>query len=357
MTDNLKKNNVNFIEEYISNITIKCESHMPKNQWKKYKKIDNNNLTIPTIKTYNELFYFNYNISQLKIFTKHYKLKISGNKQELISRLFTYLYFSSYIIKIQKVFRKFLVTKYKNLHGPAHIERKLCTNNSDFITLEPIEEICFHQFFSFKDIDGFIYGFDINSLHNLFLKTEYKNPYNRNEIPSYVLKNIKKIIKISKILNININLIIEDDTQNLSNEKNIELRALSLFQNIDALGNYSNPNWFLSLSRNNLVKFIRELADIWNYRAQLQNQIKRNICPPYGNPFVYLNFIYIHTEENLWNVKKVILEVIEKLVNSGVDRDSKSLGAFYVLGTLTLVNNDAATCLPWLFHSFCHFQN
>jgi hypothetical protein len=49
------------------------------------------------------------------------------------------------------------------------------------------------------------------------------------------------------------------------------------------------------------------------------------------------------------------LEVLEKLVNTGVDKDSKSLGAYYVLGALTLVNPDAATSLPWLFQSVSYF--
>jgi hypothetical protein len=44
----------------------------------------------------------------------------------------------------------------------------------------------------------------------------------------------------------------------------------------------------------------------------------------------------------LHNIKKVILEVMEKLVNSGLDKDSKSLGAIYVLGSLTLVNSSLA---------------
>jgi hypothetical protein len=64
---------------------------------------------------------------------------------------------------------------------------------------------------------------------------------------------------------------------------------------------------------------------------------------------------YVITEHNLDNVKKTILDVLEKIVNSGVDRDSKSLGAYYVLGALTLVNPDAATNIPWLFQSFSYF--
>ena len=64
---------------------------------------------------------------------------------------------------------------------------------------------------------------------------------------------------------------------------------------------------------------------------------------------------YIYTESNISNVKKVILEVMEKLINNGIDKDSKSLGAYYILGALTLVNEAAALSLPWLFQSFSYF--
>ena len=46
---------------------------------------------------------------------------------------------------------------------------------------------------------------------------------------------------------------------------------------------------------------------------------------------------------------------MEKFVNSGINNDSKSLWAYYVLGALTLVNTEAATSIPWLFQSFEHF--
>jgi len=357
MSDILKKNKSkeSLIEEYLNNITTQCENKRP--VIKNPNKICDDKILIPTINTYNELVYNNYNVTQLKSFAKHYKLKISGNKQQLMNRIYTYLYFSYYIIKIQKIFRCYIVKKYKILHGPAALNRKICTNTDDFISMDPIEEINFHQFISYKDIDGFIYGFDITSLHNLFLKSseDIKNPYNRNLIPNSVFKNIRSLMRISKILKIHINLNFDDDTKNVSNEKAIELRAITLFQNIDSLGNYTNSSWFLSLNRNQLIKFIRELIDIWNYRAQIPNQTKRNICPQSGDPFRNLSIQYINTEQNLWNVKKVLIEVMEKLVNSGIDKDSKCLGAYYVLGALTLVSSDAATSLPWLFQSVNYF--
>jgi len=68
-----------------------------------------------------------------------------------------------------------------------------------------------------------------------------------------------------------------------------------------------------------------------------------------------MNMHYIQTEMDLVNVKKSVLEILEKFVNSGIDNDSKTLGAYYVLGSLTLVNHLAATSLPWLFQSFAVF--
>jgi hypothetical protein len=324
------------------------------------EKINKNSISIPTIYNYINLTKYNYTIQQLKTFAKHYKLKICGTKKELIKRIFVFLQLSYYVTKIQKNFRGSLQRKFDKLHGPAFKNRKLCTNDTDFITMENLNELDLNQFFSYKDVDGFIYGFDLASIFSLIYmkhncKKTSQNPYNRNSIPSEVLINIKILIKIGKILNKKIYLEIQDDPLNISNEKAIELRALSLFQNINALGNYSNSEWFLSLSRNNLIKFVREICDIWNYRAQLSVEVKNKICPPNGNPFRNLSIPYIHTEIDNNNVKKVILEVLEKLVNTGVDADSKSLGAYYVLAALTLVNNDAATSLPWLFQSVSHF--
>jgi hypothetical protein len=97
---------------------------------------------------------------------------------------------------------------------------------------------------------------------------------------------------------------------------------------------------------------VRELSDIWDYRAQITIETKKLICPPYGTPFRNINNTnLINTQANLPTIQKIILEILEKMVNSGVDSDSRSLGAYYVLAALTLVNENAAIALPWLFQS------
>jgi hypothetical protein len=51
------------------------------------------------------------------------------------------------------------------------------------------------------------------------------------------------------------------------------------------------------------------------------------------------------------DVRNFVLSIIEKFVNRGINADSKSLGAYYVLAALTLVNETAAASLPWLYQS------
>jgi hypothetical protein len=353
---------MNSIDEYMNEIITKTEKSIRMN--KKLSKINDEQSNILTIHNYNDLTENNYNIQQLKITAKFYKLKLSGNKKELLNRIYVFLNLSSYIIKIQKIFRGRLQRRFNAYFGPALYKRDICTNNTDFVTMEDLTDLHYGQFYSFKDIDGRVYGFDIASIYNLIYKNnDYTsnskiggiNPYNRNKIPSFVMIDLKMIVRKSKILKIKINLSFDTSLGNISNEKTVEMRALSLFQNIDSLGNYSSPEWFLTLNRHQLIKFTRELNDIWNYRAQLSIEIKRNICPPDGDPFRNINLSYITNESDTLKIKKYILDILEKFVNNGVDRDSKTLGAYYVLGSLTLVSELAASSMPWLYQSVAYF--
>ena len=94
------------MSEYIDIISNKFSNQIP--HIKDKEKIDDDNISIPKFSEYNLLYKVNYNVQQLKSFAKNYKLKISGNKPQLVSRLFTFLYLSQSIIKIQKIFNSSL---------------------------------------------------------------------------------------------------------------------------------------------------------------------------------------------------------------------------------------------------------
>jgi hypothetical protein len=349
------------IINYIESISNKCKNKIDKDNNNEINitnyekgKIDDADLIIPKFNESNLLFKYNYNVNQLKTIAKHYKLKISGNKSQIISRLFSFLILSQNIIIVQKVFKGYLQRKYNNSHGPASKNRSICINDTDLYTTDNITDIPIESFFSYKDEDGFVYGFDILTIYSLIYKCNgvIKNPYNRHLISSEVIDNLKTLLKLSNILKIPICTEIKDMSLEVSCKKSLELRVLALFQNMDALGNYSDIKWFMNLNRTQLIRLLRELIDIWTYRANLSEDTKREICPPVGNPFGRLSdFSQVQHSDNLDDVRKYILEVMEKFVNMGVNRDSKCLGAYYVLGAMTLVSTEAASALPWLYQA------
>jgi hypothetical protein len=346
---NLNRSSAN---DYIKCISEKIINTVPELGTEKLISKNDVDIKIPTLGNYKEILKFNHTLVEIKKFASFYKIKTTGSKKDILNRVYAHFHLSHYCIKIQKIFRGNLYRKYIHLHGPAYKKRSLCTNDTDFVTLDPLSDLKFDYFFSYKDIDDFIYGFDIVSLYNLIQNNgcETTNPYNRNKIPYNLVKKIYDIVRIASCINISLDLNIKDDT--ISPTKSVEFRALELFQKIDALGNYSDSQWFLSLNRLQLFKFMRELSDIFLYRAQLTHEVKRNICPPNGDPFFNTtNIQYIQYEPDMTIVRNLVLSILEKFVTNGINTDSKSLGAYYVLAALTLVNESAAEALPWLYQS------
>lgn len=310
-----------------------------------------------SINNYSTLLVVKYKIDELKKMCTKYKIPKGGNKDELTKRLYDYCKNSAGPLKIQKVFRGFLNRKLHKLQGPALMNRKICTNDTDFFTMDDMIEIPATQFYSYRDNDNFVYGFDIVSLYNLIKKegVHAKNPYNRNEFGNKVKENVTNMIRISKILKIPVDIDIKNEVMDPA--KRMELKILELFQTMNSYGNYANSEWFSQLPRNLHIRFARELVDIWNYRALLTMAKKQEICPPHGTPFLgtpyFTNVVNNNVLNNLSNetLMKYNVQIIENLVKSAVDIDNKMLGTFYVLSALTLVSQQARDAMPWLYEA------
>ena len=323
---------------------------------RKRKKVSSEDFSILSYHEWERLIEVNYNVSQLKDMARYYKQKVSGNKKELVKRIYNHLKFSSYAIKVQKIWRGFMAKNYNNLHGPGVFKRDKCVNSSDFLSLNDIKDISHNQFFSFED-DGFIYGFDAKSLHNLIIKNKTPtNPYNRKVLGSNIINNFNKFLRYGKLLKKNTVVSLKDSTSSLGISKRIELTAHTIFQKIDSHGHITDATWFLSLEKPQLIKLIRELADIWNYRASLTSQVKIAICPPHGNPFSGINIHHLNNQ-NAQTLKINILNIFDNLISKSPERNNQSLGAFYILGSLTLVSQNAANALPWLYESVFYLTN
>ena len=340
------------IAEFIEPTHIPIEAPPPKKVNKKKQK-EEVKYIMPTKENYGILLTYNYTIKQLKEITIHHKIKINCSlaKAEIINKIYSYFKNYDNAVMIQRAWRSYLLRHYNKLRGPARFNRSLCVNETDFFTMDNLKDIPYKQFFSFRDEDKMIYGFDMLSIYTLFHKgtdTKTANPYNRNILAKYIKKNVLKLMWLSRLFKEEINVKMEEEE--IMTAPTINERSITLFHDIDILGNYSSANWFLSLSQPAVMRFIVELNDIWSYRANLSELVKREICPNHRDLFRMMYMVDMRFV-SLPILQDIALTIMEMLVRDGINRDSRCLGANFVLCALTLVNHEAAIALPWLFQS------
>ena len=227
------------VSRYFDSLLLKTyEDYCRKNRYDieniKKNKIKKDNFIIPKINEHSLMLTNNYELKQLKEIIKYYKLKLTGKKEILIARIFSYLYLSISSLKIQKLCRNYLTKKYMKSHGPAYLKRDLCVNAIDFLTMDELKDIIPIQFFSYKDKDNFIYGFDIVSFHNLIKKSGTNvilNPFTKSQISSRVIHKFRQMVFLSNLLNIPINLKIDEPESSLvikSSSFDMSLKATNL---------------------------------------------------------------------------------------------------------------------------------
>jgi hypothetical protein len=341
-----------------------------------------------------------YKLPELKSIARYYKIRITGTKPELVERITTYFKKNKCATRIQSVFRSHLVRLSIRLRGCCLKDRKLCVNDSDFYTLDPISEIEHNDFYSYTDKKGFIYGFSVSSLISLFKrKGNITNPYNREKMDFKTMNEIFLVYKLNRILypdmfiessspaeniqvpipvqnvpvilpnmNTNIQETVQDqitipvitaipqsglaERMNMIQSRTIDERTQELFMEIDQLGNYTQSSWFSNLSERGLIYFYRYIYDIWSHRGQLTAQVKQNISP-LQDPFSNIFRINLQLSD-INELRKHCLFVMEHMVYTGTDIEYQKIGTLHVLSALTLVSLPARQSMYWLYEGLVY---
>lgn len=351
-----------------------------------------------------------YTIPILKQVCKFHKLHISGTKGVLIERITTLFERIKSAIIVQKYTRRQFVNKIINKNREFNEKRNMCTNTTDFSTMEPLNEISKEYFYCYTDIDNFVYGFDITSLIEMLRKThKIFNPYTRtpitkrhkNEIINlynlsllvyrkmretnepYVnhIQNNHRLVhsryrnlinrianefnnrEVSSYLNYRpianvetIPIIYHEQYQEIENtrQRPIPDRINALFIEIDQLGNYTDQTWFTNLTHMQYAQLYRCFYDIWNYRGQISYEVKNDICPVHG-PFdgIFPNSVR-HMDLSTSALKTACLIVFENLVYSGINVEIRKIGTLIALTALTVISQPARTVMPWLYESIIY---
>ena len=200
-----------------------------------------------------------------------------------------------------------------------------CNNEEDFYTYDLLKDIPSKYFYSYVDNKDIRWGFDIRSLEKLF-QMGFPNPYTTEPVPENIKKDITDKIILLKQDPSYENL---TDTIERDRKETIKQKIVDLFSFIEQSGYTCHIEWFTSLSVRRLKELYKQLEDIWNYRSQLNHELKCNICPPNADIFKtpMIEVMNYGCKEDL---QELILYEVMKFTQALTDSDRK-LGFMYFL--------------------------
>lgn len=297
-------------------------------------------------------------INELKQELRKHGLKLSGNKPELLKRLKIHFAQSEKIVKLQKVARGYLARTWIKLKCG---DKSSCVNESDFYTMEPINEIPFYYYVHYtEDKTKTSYVFNLISLCTMVSKSgKFENPYTRENMKTTYGNKLGRIVKLTIIL-FPENEIVEELKNICIPEKitqqpivqpiNFDRRVTELFIAIDTLGNYTQKQWFLNLSNIQICNLVLRINTLW---ATTTSEVKQSISPV-GSPFSIQNtgVDRMSLERTVEENRIVALRIAEVLVYSGINNEYKTMGAMFFLTGLTTVCYEARLQMPWLYDNF-----
>jgi len=262
-------------------------------------------------------------------------------KRLITKRVEPYLSHEESIVQIQKVFKGWNIRRRRN-----------CNNKEDCGTMDSLFEIPIQYYIDYKDEEDFTYGFDIRSLHMIMLEANPINPFTQKQLilgvsgKNFFEKYMKKMTAVKEKEGR-----VKFDSPKLTKEQRFNQVLVRVFQKIDMLGHYTDIAWFQNMSLRDLNYFYKGAYDIFAFRAQLSNEVRRKIVK---DGVLFQNFIgsLHHVQERTKHILQYeILREIERILDEGEDRDSKILGITLILTVLVECSHAAAMALPHLVQS------
>lgn len=251
--------------------------------------------------------------------------------------------------KIQRAWRLLSPLLRFTHQGPAANDRSLSSNSTELYSLDPVAEIPATYLFSFADARKAIWIFDIRTLsHSLGAGHPQENPYTREQLTDAAMSALHKRIAWLRSRKYQIQHV---NTDVLTPEQLWNQKVLDVFLKIEALGYYASCDWFHEMSAYSHEYFYRRLFDLWNYRLGLTPTQKEAVVPGHlrggGQRLFRTPPEDLAPKERVW-WQRTNLDLIDAFVSRAAEKDSRKLGAMYVLMGLVQVSREAARALPWV---------
>jgi len=286
--------------------------------FKKPDKEENSSEFYDDLKYLSKLPESSINYAKLVKTLRYFQIQIQGTKYQLLKLLEDY-------IKNQELLRN------------AYDDQSICNNTNDFYDFVDLQDIPKEYLFIFVCEDGKLYGMDLRSMFTFFRElekdcklmenpVEYRNPYNRCRLTAQTICTYRNRIKNLQEANKPVTYPEEVHEP----EDKMTFKVVEVFHTINNYGYSVDASWFLKMSKADLLDYYIVMEDIWNHRMNITLATKRSVVPDNLNIFNRAEYYDIR-ELDLLKLQNFLINKIEKMINSGVDRSSRVLGIHYCL--------------------------
>jgi hypothetical protein len=268
------------------------------------------------------------------------------------------------IIRLQRAIRskRRLILAYNR--GSAAMEPvTLCNNTEDFFSFDLLTEINPRYLFTYKDLDGFHYGFHIHSFIEL-INRGCENPYNRAPIPMTVTERARRYMQIlttwerldSKTVHnavaAGVNLLQQKQgTCKLPMKALAKLKLTNVFQKIDFLGYQTDMDWLYDKSALILNNFIKALYRTWTFQLGITDDMKQRILPDQTEFDSITDEAYRGSllKLNKHRILTRILDILDKMLQPALDQDTQHVVAIMIIHSLYYIEpRRVFISNPWL---------
>jgi len=291
------------------------------------------------------------------------------------------------LVKLQRWIRHNLQAFSKRLHG---LPRSRVVNDSDFVSLDDIKDIPDKDFIALEDSHGFVYGFNLDSVVDLILKTDenflesfkkqsmgfcyrqyvsnlynhynkikINNPYTRDLLTSEFKLRVFQLHARNIFKAMQTKLPIQSIALGASAgtgagvgvgdlRQRVRNKCFAIFQKIDMFGYITDIIWLMDENVKNLKFFYKKLALQWNLEFGLNNTARYRIARTH-NLFSqsHLQDIMLSRVDKYILLDK-ILESVNVLVSNGETDEDRNTGCILILYALAAINPRCVAANPWL---------
>jgi hypothetical protein len=268
------------------------------------------------------------------------------------------------ITRLQRVIRCRRVRILAYNRGLAALDQlKLCNNTEDFFSFDQLSEINPRYLFTYKDVDGFHYGFHIHSFIELINRGS-ENPYNRAQIPQSVSGRARRYMQIlstwerldNKIVPnavaAGVNLLQQKQgTCKLPMKALAKLKLTNVFQKIDFLGYQTDMDWLYDKSALVLNNFIKALYRTWTFQLGITEDMKQRILPDQTEFDSITDEAYRGSllKLNKHRILTRILDILDKMLHPSIDQDTQHIVAIMIIHSLYYIEpRRVFISNPWL---------